>query len=97
MYAAMKSAGAVLGFDPEMPEPEVLSQHPFAVRFRRMQEALSHADLLITPSSFLRDEFIRLFHVDPDRIIHSRNGMTFDHVVAHPKSESDVVRFGYND
>ncbi len=95
MYAAMKSAGAALGFDPTMPEPEILSKHPFAVRFRRMQEALSHADLLITPSSFLRDEFIRLFHVSPDRIIHSRNGMTFDHVVAHPKSKSDIIRFGF--
>lgn len=95
MYAALKSAGAALGFDPVMPQPEVLSKHPFAIRFRRMQEALSHADLLITPSAFLRDEFIRLFKVEPERIIHSRNGMTFDHVVAHPKTKDEVIRFGF--
>ena len=95
MYAAVKSFGAALGFEATADEPEPLSSHPFAVRFRRMQEALSHADLLITPSAFLRDEFIRLFGVSPDRIIHSRNGMTFDHVVAHPRTDSDVIRFGF--
>lgn len=95
LYALGKTFSTMLGGKAELEEPEALSNHPFAVRFRRMQEALSHADLLITPSEFLRDEFIRLFHVAPEHIIFSANGMKFDHVVSHPPTKSDVVRFGF--
>ncbi|MCB9834104.1 MAG: glycosyltransferase [Planctomycetes bacterium] len=94
-HATMKSIGHFLGFDDRSEAGEGESNHPFAVRFRRMRKALEHCDLLITPSAFLRDEFIRLFGVPADRIIHSLNGMTFDHVVAHPKSSSDIIRFGF--
>jgi glycosyltransferase involved in cell wall biosynthesis len=95
LYAARRAMLAALGGPQGLGTPAVLSQNPFAVRTRHMQEALSHADLLITPSSFLRDEFIRIFQVPPDRIIHSANGMKFDHVVSHPATKSDVIRFGF--
>ncbi len=94
-WAALKTVGTRTGFSSAPAKPDALTPHPFAVRSERMREALSHCDLLITPSGFLRDEFVRLFHVDPGRIIHSPNGMTFDHVVAHPKTASDIVRFGF--
>ncbi|MCA9319118.1 MAG: glycosyltransferase [Planctomycetes bacterium] len=94
-WAALRSAGQSVGVGTRSEPPQVLTPHPFAKRFARMQQALGAADLLITPSSFLRDEFIRLFDVAPERIIHSHNGMTFDHVVAHPPTESDVLRFGF--
>ena len=94
-WAAAKSLSAMMGGDATLPQPEVLSKNPFAVRSRRMMEALSHVDLMITPSAFLRDEFIRLFEVAPDRIIHSHNGMKFDHVVAHPRTKAEKIRFGF--
>lgn len=95
-HAAARTFFHTLGFRQELALPdEKRSEHPFAVRMRRMKGALSHADLVITPSAFLRDEFIRLFDVPPDRIIHSLNGMKFDHVVAHPRTDSDVLRFGF--
>lgn len=95
-HATARTFLNTLGFRQELPTPdEVRSENPFAVRMRRMMHALSFADLVITPSAFLRDEFIRLFDVPPERIIHSLNGMKFDHVTAHPRSASDVVRFGF--
>ena len=95
VWAAAKTVGSWVGMSSDLPAPRVLSNNPFAVRWRRMQEALSHADLLITPSGFLRDEFIRLFDVAPDRIVHSLNGMKFDHVTAHPRTPAKEIRFGF--
>ena len=94
VHAGLATLGGHLGLTREEPQ-DPSGEHPFARRTRHMKEALAHADLLITPSAFLRDEFIRIFGIDPARIIHSHNGMTFDHVVAYPKSKSDVIRFGF--
>ncbi|MEZ6196411.1 MAG: glycosyltransferase [Planctomycetota bacterium] len=95
LWAAGKTIQGLFGGVSELPEPEVLSNNPFAVRTRAMQAALANADLLITPSAFLRDEFVRLFGVPKEKIIHSPNGMKFDHVTRHPRSKSDVLRFGF--
>lgn len=94
-WAGWRALGAMVGTSMDLPVPEVLSDQPFAVRMRRMAHQLSQVDLLITPSAFLRDEFIRLMDISPDRIIHSLNGMKFDHVVAHEPSPSNVLRFGF--
>ncbi|MEE9390938.1 MAG: glycosyltransferase family 4 protein [Planctomycetota bacterium] len=94
-FAAGKVFGSMIGAKVDLPEPEVLSKNPFAVRTRKMIEALGHADLLITPSAFLRDEFIRIFGISPGRIVHSPNGMKFDHVTMHSRAASKVLRFGF--
>lgn len=94
-WAAWRTMGSMLGNPSELPTPDVLSKHPFAIRMRRMAHQLSQCDLLITPSSFLRDEFIRLMDIPPDKIVHSLNGMKFDHVVAHERTPSDSIRFGF--
>jgi glycosyltransferase involved in cell wall biosynthesis len=95
LWAAGQVALGLLGGGESLPEPEVLSNNPFAVRTRAMQAALAQADLLITPSAFLRDEFVRVFGVPKQKIIHSPNGMKFDHVTQHPREKADVIRFGF--
>lgn len=94
-WAAGKTLQTWFGLDARLPAPPSISDNPFARRTRAMMAALDHCDLLITPSAFLRDEFVRIFGIDRRRIIHSPNGMTFDHVVRHPRTASDVVRFGF--
>ena len=69
--------------------------NPFEHRFHRLRAKLEACDLLITPSAFLRDEFIKHFGIPPDRIIHSANGMDFSYVKATPKSPSERLRFGF--
>ena len=95
LWAMNKWFWGVFGAESEIHGQEAESKHPFAVRFRHMQEAVGEADLLITPSAFLREEFIRIFQVPPEKIVFSLNGMKFDHVTSHPATKSDVIRFGF--
>lgn len=69
--------------------------NPFSRRFNELREALLRADLLITPSAFLRDQFMQHFDLAPGKIIHSANGMDFSYVRALPKTPSDRLRFGF--
>ena len=52
-------------------------------------------DLLIAPSAFLRDEFIKHFGVSPDRIVQSGYGMDLSYIEPLPKAPSRRVRFGF--
>ena len=60
-----------------------------------VREAFRVIDLLITPSAFARDEFIKHFGVTPDRIVHSSNGMDLTCIERRPKIPSRKIRFGY--
>jgi glycosyltransferase involved in cell wall biosynthesis len=71
------------------------SSNPFVIRFDELKRAVGLVDLLITPSSFLRDEFIRHFDVPPERIVHSSNGMDLSYVERLPKTPAGRLRFGY--
>jgi glycosyltransferase involved in cell wall biosynthesis len=71
------------------------SRNPFVIRFEAMRQMLTTMDLLITPSAFLRDQFIEHFRVSPDRIIHSANGMDLSYIERLPKSPSPALRFGF--
>ena len=63
---------------------------------RGAQEAFGSVDLLITPSAFRRDEFIKHFGVTPDRIVHSANGMDLSYIEQPPQDpEPASIRFGY--
>jgi glycosyltransferase involved in cell wall biosynthesis len=79
--------------DPRYRPPR--STNPFVVRFDEMKQALGAVDLLITPSAFLRDEFVKHFSVSPDRIIHSSNGMDLSYVERLPKTPAKRLRLGY--
>jgi len=76
-------------------KPVPFTLNPFEHRFHLMREALSRVDLLITPSAFLRDEFMRHMGIPKDRIIHSANGMDFSYVKTLPKTPSQNIRFGF--
>jgi glycosyltransferase involved in cell wall biosynthesis len=69
--------------------------NPFAKRTRAMKAALLSCDLLVTPSAFLRDEFIKKFDVPQSKIVHSSNGMDFSYVRELPKTPSERLRFGF--
>ncbi len=71
------------------------TENPFEHRFNGLRNKLHEIDLLITPSAFLRDEFIKHFGISPQRIIHSANGMDFGYVKSLPKTPSDKLRFGF--
>jgi len=71
------------------------TESPFEHRFNVLREKLHQVDLLITPSAFLRDEFITHFSLSPTQIIHSANGMDFGYVKSLPKTPSDRLRFGF--
>jgi glycosyltransferase involved in cell wall biosynthesis len=95
-HAAAKTAGAFLaGRAPEVGADAGPTANPFRKRYRDLQEALGKCDLLVTPSAFLRDEFIKHFDVSPSRIVHSSNGMDFSYVRELPKSPSPRLRFGF--
>jgi glycosyltransferase involved in cell wall biosynthesis len=70
-------------------------EHAFAARIRDMQRAFSPIDLLVAPSAFLRDEFIRNFGVSPSRIIQSGYGMDLSYIEPLPKTPSKALRFGF--
>ncbi|HYC78600.1 MAG TPA: glycosyltransferase [Planctomycetota bacterium] len=94
--AAATTVGAFLGGDaPASAAAAGTHGNPFARRFRDMQEALAKCDLLITPSAFLRDEFISKFGAPASKIVHSSNGMDFSYVEALPKTPSPRLRFGF--
>ncbi len=68
---------------------------PFEVRSSLLREKLMRMDLLITPSAFLRDQFMQHWQVPATKIIHSANGMDFSYVKALPKTPSSKLRFGF--
>lgn len=95
-HAAAKTAAAfAAGRAPEVRDDRGPTANPFVKRFRDLQDALNKCDLLITPSAFLRDEFIAKFDVPPHRIVHSSNGMDFSYVRELPKTPSPRLRFGF--
>lgn len=71
------------------------TENPFEHRFNVLREKLHAVDLLITPSAFLRDEFMKHFGVSDRKIIHSANGMDFSYVKTLPKTPSASLRFGF--
>lgn len=71
------------------------TENPFEHRFNVLRDKLSKVDLLITPSAFLRDEFIKHFKLSDRQIIHSANGMDFGYVQSLPKTPSDKIRIGF--
>jgi len=73
----------------------VAETNPFVVRYRRMQQVLGLTDLLITPSAFLRDEFVKHFGVPRSKIVHSSNGMDFSYVERLAKTPSPKLRIGF--
>jgi glycosyltransferase involved in cell wall biosynthesis len=86
--------GHVFG-DPDETASDSRPRNPFAARFEEVREAFRVIDLLITPSAFARDEFIKHFGVTPDRIVHSANGMELSAIERRPKIPSHKIRFGY--
>lgn len=91
----IRSLAGDLWGDEQPAERSRRTSNPFVTRFEDMKKALGGLDLLITPSSFLRDEFIEHFDVSPSRIIHSSNGMDISYVEQLPKAPSRRLRFGY--
>lgn len=79
--------------DPALMPPR--SSNPFEGRFDTLRRITEKIDLLITPSVFVRDEFIKHFDVAPERIIHSANGMDLAYVERLPKAASKKIRFGF--
>lgn len=75
--------------------PHEETDNPFERRFHRIREKMGAIDLLITPSAFLRDEFIKHYDIPPDRIIHSANGMDFSYVKSLPKTKAPNLRIGF--
>lgn len=75
-------------------EREVLV-NPFEKRNDILREKLLRMNLLITPSAFLRDQFIQHWKVPPQQIIHSANGMDFSYVKPLTKTPSARLRFGF--
>lgn len=75
--------------------PLPFTSNPFEHRFNTLRERLATVDLLITPSAFLRDEFMTHFRLSSRKVIHSANGMDFSYVKALPKTPSDRIRVGY--
>ncbi len=75
--------------------PEGPLRDPFRIRQARVRRALEATRLLISPSGFLREEFINRFGIAPDRIIHSKNGMDVSAIRRHPKTPSARLRFGF--
>jgi glycosyltransferase involved in cell wall biosynthesis len=69
--------------------------NPFEKRNDLLREKLLRMNLLITPSAFLRDQFIQHWKVPASQIIHSANGMDFSYVKALPKTPSNKLRFGF--
>jgi glycosyltransferase involved in cell wall biosynthesis/SAM-dependent methyltransferase len=63
-------------------------------RARSMRRMLLKADLLISPSEFLRRKFIE-FGVPPDRIIFLDNGLNIERFGGLPKRQSTRLRFGF--
>lgn len=95
-HAAARTIGAVLAGDaPVVRKDAGPTANPFAKRAADLRAALGLCDLLITPSAFLRDEFIEKFDVPASRIVHSSNGMDFSYVRALPKTPSPKLRFGF--
>ena len=85
-----------LAGNPDADNPGLpFTENPFEHRFNVMRDKLSKLDLLITPSAFLRDEFIKHFRLSPSQIIHSANGMDFGYVKSLPKTPSDRIRIGF--
>lgn len=94
LRAAQRSLAARLAPKPESPSLPFTS-NPFEHRFHRLQEKLLALDLMITPSAFLRDMFLKEYHLEPHRVVHSANGMDFSYVKALPKAPSPRVRIGF--
>jgi glycosyltransferase involved in cell wall biosynthesis len=59
--------------------------------------AFAAADLVISPSRFLRDKLLASGRFDPHRFLYSDNGMRTDHVIALEKrpAQAGCVRFGF--
>ncbi len=93
LYAAARTARNLVAPSAAHRPPE--SANPFINRWHDMQAALAQCDLLITPSAFLRDEFVQKFGVGADKIMHSANGMDFSYVQELPKTPSPRLRFGF--
>jgi glycosyltransferase involved in cell wall biosynthesis len=95
LRAAQRSLrNRMFGVDPaiaDLPHAE----NPFVHRFNVLRNHLATMDLLISPSAFLRDEFIEGFDLSPERMIHSANGMDFSYVKSLPKTPCPELRFGF--
>jgi len=63
-------------------------------RTRHVHQMLREVDLLITPSRFHREQFIK-FGVPKDKIIFSDNGMNTRLFEGFQKTKSDKIRFGF--
>ncbi len=66
-------------------------------RRKRLLEALNQSDVILAPSQFLRQVFVRQ-GIDPDKIIYSRLGLDTSHWVSPAEvapRTSDEVRIGY--
>lgn len=91
--AAQKTVGDL--FRDDASEPLPFTSNPFEHRFNFLRDKLADLDLLITPSAFLRDQFIEHFRLGPHQIIHSANGMDFGYVKKLPKTPSERIRIGF--
>ncbi len=63
-------------------------------RARFMRTILLKADLLISPSEFLRRKFIE-FGIPPDRIVPLDNGLSLERFVDVHKRQPSQIRFGF--
>ena len=88
LWAARRTIGAIPGqiFGDPDPISGPRDDHPFVVRVRDHQKAFGALDLLIAPSAFLRDEFIKTFGTNPDRIVQSGYGMDLSYIEPLPKT-----------
>ncbi|MSR75705.1 MAG: glycosyltransferase [Planctomycetes bacterium] len=89
---AMRRTLAGMSSSPSLP---ISAANPFEIRSDVLREKLLEMDLLITPSAFLRDQFMQHWRIPSTQIIHSANGMDFSYVKALPKTPSPNLRFGF--
>ncbi|MFC6824414.1 glycosyltransferase family 4 protein [Halopelagius fulvigenes] len=67
---------------------------PVARRTARLDDALDAADLLVSPSAFLRDRFVE-FGVPPGDIVQARNGIWVDAFRDGGYDPDSTLAFGY--
>ena len=66
-----------------------------AERLRYLGERMKAVDLFISPSAFLRERFVDVDMIAPDRIIHSDNGFDLAPFSDYAHRPSETLRFGF--
>jgi glycosyltransferase involved in cell wall biosynthesis len=79
----------------EIEAPKIAPPDPFLIRHAKVRNALLKLELLISPSAFLREEFVTRFGIPAEKIVHSSNGMDLLALERREKTEAERLRFGF--